>query len=92
MSDPNTPNVGEPQGDKVLDAQLALFALRASQIFDRVLTGKLLMVDAADLLQDAAIASGLDAAVGTDAVQKILACAFASASAERDRALESEAS
>jgi hypothetical protein len=84
----NTPNVAEPQErDSMLAAQLALFTIRAAEIFDRVLTGKLLMVDAADLLFDASVASGLDAAVGTDQIQKLLACAFASASAERDRAL-----
>jgi hypothetical protein len=71
--------------DYQLNAQLDLFAIRAAEIFDRVLTGKMLMVDAADLLFDASVASGLDANVGTDQVQKIMAVAFASASAERDK-------
>jgi hypothetical protein len=65
--------------------QIELFAIRAAQIFNRVLSGKLLIIDAADILYDAAVASGLESAIGTDNVQKIMACAFASASAERDQ-------
>lgn len=76
--------------DKLLAAQLNLLALRASQTFDHVLAGRMLLIDAADMLADAACASGLTAAVGTDAIQKLLACAFASASAERDRAVKGE--
>lgn len=87
MQTPDTPNVRPVQEDKHLAAQLSLFTLRAAEIFDKVLTGKMLMPDAADLLHDASISSGLDAAVGTDQVQKLLAAAFASASADRDRAL-----
>jgi hypothetical protein len=71
--------------DSQLSAQLRLFAIRAAEIFDRVLICKMLIVDAADILYDASIASGLDASVGTDQVQKIMAAAFASASAERDK-------
>lgn len=43
------------------------------------------MVDAADVLYDASVASGLEASVGTDQIQKLMAAAFASASASRDR-------
>ena len=43
------------------------------------------MIDAVDLLADAACASGLTAAVGDDAVQKMLAAAFAAAVSEGDR-------
>lgn len=71
--------------DPHLNAQLDLFAVRAAEIFDRVLTGKILMCDAADILHDASVASGLEASVGTDQVQKLMAVAFASASASRDR-------
>jgi hypothetical protein len=82
------PNVSTPSADKVLAAQLALFTIRAAEIFDSVMTGRMLMVDAADLLQDASVSSGLDDAVGTDAIQKLLAAAFASASASRDKQTE----
>ena len=71
--------------DSHLNAQLDLFAIRAAEIFDRVLTGHMLILDAADILYDASIASGLEASIGTDQVQKLMACAFASASASRDR-------
>ena len=71
--------------DHQLSARLNLFAIRAADIFDRVLTGKMLMYDAADLLYDASVASGLEASVGTDQIQKLMACAFASASASRDQ-------
>ena len=70
---------------QLLGAQLDLFAIRAADIFHRVLAGKMLMLDAADLLYDASIASGLDESVGTDLVQKVMAAAFATASAERDK-------
>jgi hypothetical protein len=52
--------------DSQLSAQLRLFAIRAAEIFDRVLICKMLIVDAADILYDASIASGLDASVGID--------------------------
>ena len=71
--------------DATLSRQLELFAVRASEVFDRVLTGKLTLIDGVDLLADAACASGLTASVGDDAVQKMLAAAFASASASRDK-------
>jgi hypothetical protein len=65
--------------------QIKLFAIRAAEMFDRVLTGKMLMCDAADILYEASIASGLESAIRTDQVQKLMAAAFASASASRDR-------
>jgi hypothetical protein len=77
--------------DPQLSAQLQLFVIRAAEIFGRVLAGRMLIIDAADLLYDASIASGLDASVGTDTVQKIMAAAFASASAERDKQTEQAA-
>ena len=84
-------NVSTPRSaDKVLAAQLALFTIGAAETFDRVLTGKLLMPDAADLLQDAAIASGLADSIGINALQKLMAAAFASASASRDKQQESK--
>jgi hypothetical protein len=72
--------------DRVLAGQLSLFTIRAGEVFDHVLAGRMNLLDAADMLADAACASGLTAAVGDDAIQKILSAAFASASAERDRA------
>ena len=71
--------------DHQLSAQLKLFTIRAAEIFDRVLIGQMLIIDAADILYDASVASGLEASVGTDQIQKLMACAFASASASRDR-------
>jgi len=86
MNPSNRPNVRALQDrDKNLAAMLKLFCLRASQTFDHVLAGRMLMIDAADMLADAACASGLTAAVGDDAIQKMLAAAFASASAECDK-------
>ena len=65
--------------------QIELFAIRAAEIFDRVLTGKMLMCDAADILYDASVASGLEFSIGADNVQKILVAALASASASHDQ-------
>lgn len=67
------------------NAQAELFAIRAAEIFGNVLSGKMLMLDAADILYDASISSGLESAIGTDSVQRIMAAAFASASASHDR-------
>jgi hypothetical protein len=71
--------------DHQLTAQIDLFAIRGAEIFDRVLTGHMLMCDAADILYDASVASGLEASIGTDQVQRLMAAAFASASASRDK-------
>jgi hypothetical protein len=65
--------------DKKLAAQLELFTTRAVQIFEGVEAGRILMVDGADLLHDAAEASGLIAAIGEDNLQRLLAACFANA-------------
>jgi hypothetical protein len=59
--------------------QMKLFAIRASELADRVSNGQIAFLDAIDLAYDAAIDSGLVDAIGDDAVQKILAAAFANA-------------
>lgn len=74
--------------DAVLSMRLSLFCLRAAEVFDSVLAGRILMVDAADMLHDASVSSGLADAVGHDAVQKMLCAAFANASASRDKQQE----
>ncbi len=78
--------------DTKLAAQLDLFCMRAAQIFDHVLAGRLPMIDAADMLHTAACASGLAAAVGEDAIQKMLAAAFASAAQDQSPALAASTS
>lgn len=83
MSD--TAPTRDQQAQKRLDAQLRLFSIRCAEVFERVLSGKLGMLDAVDMLHDASIASGLDDSVGTDAVQRVMSAAFASASASRDK-------
>lgn len=84
---PTTSNVQEPRtSDAMLSAQLSLFCLRAAQTFDHVIAGRMHLLDAADMLADAACSSGLTASVGHNSIQKCLAAAFASASASRDRA------
>ena len=65
--------------------QIELFAIRAAEIFEHVLTGKMLICDATDVLHDAAVYSGLEDAIGPDNVQRLMCAAFASASASHDR-------
>jgi hypothetical protein len=59
--------------------QLELFAIRCINYSDDVAAGKLDFLDAADLCQDAAVASGLAASVGMDVVQAVMCTAFANA-------------
>lgn len=64
-------------GDRFVVAQLSLFAIRASEMSDRVAAGRIVFLDGIDLLHDAAVASGLVDAVGDDYIQAIMAAAFA---------------
>lgn len=84
MPSPNTSSAKSVQAADG-DAQLKLFVIRAAQVFDHCLAGTMAIIDAADLLHDAATASGLVARYGEDGIQKVMAAAFASASAERDK-------
>ena len=58
-------------------AQLELLALRAIEMADRITAGNVGFLDGVDLIYDAACASGLVDAVGDDAIQKLMAAAFA---------------
>jgi hypothetical protein len=53
-----------------------LFAIRASELADRVHDGRMSFIDAVDMAYSAAIWSGLADDIGDDAVQKVLAAAF----------------
>jgi hypothetical protein len=61
---------------RITSQQLSLFAIRASELADRVHAGQLSFIDAVDMAYSAAQWSGLTESVGDDAVQKILAAAF----------------
>ena len=56
--------------------QLCLFAIRCSELRDRVVADELPFIEAIDFAYSAAEISGLVASVGDDAVQKIMAAAF----------------
>jgi hypothetical protein len=56
--------------------QLELFAIRCSELADRVVAGNLAFIDAVDMGYSAAIWSGLVDGVGDDAVQKVMFAAF----------------
>jgi hypothetical protein len=59
--------------------QLEIFACRCLDYSDEVAAGKLDFLDAVDVCQDAAVASGLAASVGMDVVQAVMCSAFANA-------------
>ena len=59
--------------------QIELFAIRASELADRVAAGQISFIDAVDMAYSAAVWSGLTESVGDDIVQAILAAAFANA-------------
>lgn len=71
-----------------IEAQLRIFQDRAVDVFRRVFEGSLLLIDAADLMNDAATSSGLADEIGIDNVQRLLAAAVAVAAAENDRQQE----
>jgi hypothetical protein len=57
--------------------QLAIFVQRAFELSDRVAAGELDLIDGVDMAYEAANWSGLTETIGDDAVQAILAEAFA---------------
>jgi hypothetical protein len=57
--------------------QLAIFVQRAFELSDRVAAGELDLIDGVDMAYEAARWSGLTETIGDDAVQAILAEAFA---------------
>jgi hypothetical protein len=57
-------------------AQLELFAIRCSEMVERIAAREIGFIDAVDMLYSAAIWSGLADNVGDDAVQLVLAAAF----------------
>ena len=59
--------------------QLEIFACRCLNYSDEVAAGKLDFLDAIDVCQDAAVASGLAASVGMDVIQAVMCSAFANA-------------
>jgi hypothetical protein len=61
------------------NAQLKLFAIRCSQMVERIAAGEIAFIDGVDLLYDAAVWSGLVDGVGDDAVQDVMAAVFANA-------------
>lgn len=60
-------------------AQLKLFAIRCGDIVDRINAGEIGFIAGVDMLYDAATWSGLIDGIGDDAVQKVMAAAFANA-------------
>jgi hypothetical protein len=56
--------------------QLELFAIRCSELADRVVEGDLQFIESIDFAYSAAEISGLVASIGDDAVQKVMAAAF----------------
>jgi hypothetical protein len=61
-------------------SQIELFAIRASELADRVAAGQMSFIDAIDTAYSAAIWSGLVDSIGDDAVQKVMQAAFANIS------------
>jgi hypothetical protein len=59
--------------------RLEILTLRSLELADRVADGQLYFLDAVDLAYEAAVWSGLVAAVGDNIVQATLAAAFANA-------------
>jgi hypothetical protein len=59
--------------------QIELFAIRASELADRVCAGDIGFINGVDMLYSAAVWSGLIDKIGDDAVQAIMSAAFATA-------------
>jgi hypothetical protein len=88
MTTANSPKAGEPQGHRQRKSYftthaLDLFAIRCCQLADDVTANRIAFLDAIDVAYDAAVASGLVRAVGDDAAQKVMACAFAEVGRKR---------
>ncbi len=65
-------------GNDFRPRRLAVFERHCLVFADRVASGNLRLIDAADMLQSAAEISGLCEVVGDDVVQEIMATAFTS--------------
>jgi hypothetical protein len=61
----------------ITQRQLELFAIRCSELAERVAAGNLPFLDAVDMAYSAADFAGLVEVAGDDAVQKVMAAAFA---------------
>ncbi len=59
--------------------QLEVLAIRAAQLAERAASGQIRFIDAVEIAYSAAECAGLVDAVGDDAVQLVLAAAFATA-------------
>jgi len=66
----------KPTPENFTQRQLELFAIRCSELADRVAAGNLAFLDAIDFAYTAADFAGLVESAGDDAVQKIMAAAF----------------
>lgn len=71
-----------PAKESIIAAQ-TLFAVRCSELADRVSDGKIGFLDAIDLAHSAAVWAGLDHAIGDDGVQLIMAAAFGAVGEDR---------
>jgi hypothetical protein len=60
-------------------AQLELLAIRSGELADRVAAGEIKFLDAVDMSYSAAVWSGLIDNAGDEAVQAVMAAAFATA-------------
>jgi hypothetical protein len=65
--------------ERHITRQLAILTLRSFELADRVAVGELKLIDGVDMALEAARWSGLTESIGDDAVQAILAEAFAGA-------------
>jgi hypothetical protein len=71
----------EPAENTHTAAQIKLFAIRCSDMRDRIAAGEVPFIDGIDMLYSAAVWSGLVDGVGDDAVQRVMAAAFTSGTA-----------
>jgi hypothetical protein len=65
--------------ERHITRQLAILTQRSFELADRVAVGELELIDGVDMAFEAARWSGLTETIGNDAVQAILAEAFAGA-------------
>ena len=65
--------------DDFTSRQLVLLAIRSRELADRVAAGQLAFLDAVDMAYSAAEWAGLVESVGANAVQAVMAAAFANA-------------
>jgi hypothetical protein len=75
----NAPDAVEPERRAFIARQMDLFAVRCSEMVERIAAREVRFIDGVDILYDAAIWSGLADSAGDDAVQRVLAAAFISA-------------